>query len=76
MDNDDIKDNVIDLARHRRMRFEAGKTEKELALIDFDVYGNPIPLVLSDSPEAYLSRLKKFLVVPANVDQANIEPKK
>ena len=42
-------DNVIDLARHRRMRYEAGKTERELAIIDFDVYGNPIPLERKNS---------------------------
>lgn len=36
--------NVIDLARVRRMRFETGKTERELAVIDFDEFGNPVPL--------------------------------
>lgn len=39
---------VIDLARERRIRFESGKTDGELAAIDFDVYGNPIPLRRSD----------------------------
>lgn len=37
-------DNVIDLVRIRRMRFEDKKSEKELSVIDFDEFGNPVPL--------------------------------
>ena len=37
-------DNIIDLARLRRIKFEEKKTDRELSALDFDEFGNPIPL--------------------------------
>lgn len=45
-------ENVLDFARFRRMKFEQGKTDKELAALDFDQFGNPIPLERTNGNES------------------------
>ena len=35
---------IIDLARARRIRYENRRNERELATVDFDVFGHPIAL--------------------------------
>lgn len=37
---------VVDMATHRRRSFEARRSEEELAVIDFDEFGQPKPLEL------------------------------
>lgn len=57
--------NLIEIARVRRMRYESTKTERELSAVDFDEFGNPIPLekgdgcvTSSEAEEALLSALR------------------